>query len=208
VSSDFFQILLGSFLLSLIHAAIPNHWLPLVALGRTERWPMAKTLVITAVTALAHVTSTIVIGIVVGLVGYRLSQTVAALMAWTAPLLLMGLGVVYLVLDVRGGNHSHFHHSPIGNRSQWAVVGSLALAMFFSPCLEIEAYYFTASALGWTGILTVSLVYLGVTTSGMIILVGLGLRGMEKLRWTFLEHHARLVTGLILIYLGAFALFL
>lgn len=30
------SIVLGSFLLSIVHALVPNHWIPLVAIGKTE----------------------------------------------------------------------------------------------------------------------------------------------------------------------------
>jgi hypothetical protein len=77
--------------------------------------------------------------------------------------------------------------------------------MFLSPCLEIEAYYFTAGTHGWPAIIGVSLVYLVVTLSGMLLLVYLGFRGLEKLRWTYLEHHEKQVTGITLIILGILA---
>ena len=38
------QLFLGSLLLSLIHATIPNHWLPVVAVGKAEKWTMNETL--------------------------------------------------------------------------------------------------------------------------------------------------------------------
>ena len=79
--------------------------------------------------------------------------------------------------------------------------------MFFSPCIEIEAYYFTAGTLGWPGIVTVSLVYLVVTVGGMVLLVDLGLKGAAKIRSDFLEHHEKAVTGLLLVGLGLLALF-
>ncbi len=79
--------------------------------------------------------------------------------------------------------------------------------MFFSPCLELEAYYFTAGALGWRGIAVVSTVYFLVTVLGMIVLVDLGRRGAEKIKSHFLEHHEKGVTSVVLIVLGVFAYF-
>ena len=31
-----FSIITGSIILSLLHATIPNHWLPVIAIGRKE----------------------------------------------------------------------------------------------------------------------------------------------------------------------------
>jgi len=60
------QIISGSFLLSIVHAAIPNHWLPLVAVSKSEQWRLSETLTITAITGFAHTLSTIIIGLIIG----------------------------------------------------------------------------------------------------------------------------------------------
>lgn len=83
--------------------------------------------------------------------------------------------------------------------------------MFFSPCIEIEAYYFAAgSALGWFGILLVSSIYFVVTLFGMILLVELGRRGMQRLEanLSLLERHEQALTGLVLILSGMLTYFL
>ena len=203
------QIILGSLLLSLLHACIPNHWIPLVAMGKAERWIRSETLLITGITGVAHASSTILIGILVGSLGYRLSAHPAVIASIIAPSVLIGLGIIYLALDV-GSVNQHHHFEP-GNRrtraSKLAMVGSLCVAMFFSPCIEIEAYYLTAGFLGWHGILIVSLIYLAVTVLGMVLLVDLGLKGAERIRSHFLEHHDKRVTGFVLVALGVVAFF-
>jgi putative Mn2+ efflux pump MntP len=207
---DLTQILFGSLLLSAIHAAIPNHWLPLVAVAKAQRWVRSETLVITAVAGFAHVSSTVLIGVLVGLLGYKLSTAHASIASIVAPIVLIGLGVIYLILGLRSRGHRHAH-IPEEDRdrkvSRLSLVASLCVAMFFSPCLEIEAYYFAAGSLGWSGIALVSLVYVVATVLGMVLLVDLGLRGASKIRSRFLEEHEKRVTGLILIALGAIASF-
>jgi hypothetical protein len=204
------QILLGSLLLSAIHALIPNHWIPLVAIGRAEKWRRSETLAITAISGIAHVTSTILIGIVAGLLGHELSTRYAAVTSVVAPVILIGLGVIYLALDVAGRRRHHHRfevRKPGSKVSRFSLVASLCVGMFFSPCLEIEAYFFTAGTLGWPGIATVSLVYLVVTVTGMVVLVDLGLKGAARIQSHFLEHHEKAVTGLLLVALGVLAYF-
>ena len=74
--------------------------------------------------------------------------------------------------------------------------------MFFSPCLEIEAYFFVASKLGWQGIFAVSVIYTVITIAGMLLLVWLGMKGVRKIKSHFLEHHEKTITGTLLIVLG------
>ncbi len=201
------QILTGSFLLSIIHAAIPNHWLPLVVLGKNQGWSHRETLMITVITGIAHTLSTILIGIVVGILGYKLAASHELFTKAIAPVILIVLGLILVVADLKGSHHHHHFDRNVSaqRRSKYRIVAALSMAMFFSPCLEIEAYYFTAALFGWLGILTVSIVYLSVTVTGMAILVDLALRGVQKIRWHFLEHHERGLTGAVLVVLGVLA---
>jgi hypothetical protein len=203
------QIALGSILLSLIHALIPNHWIPLVAIGRTEKWSRSETLVATGIAGFAHTASTVIIGIIVGSVGYELSGRYSSLVTIVGPSILVLLGTVYLVL---GAGHSHDDFSSriqkTGGRRKSPIILTLAFSMFFSPCIEIEAYYFSAGMYGWAGIIVVSTIYLSVTVMGMLLLVNFGLKGAKKIRSHFLEHHEKKLTGAILIVLGIAAYFL
>lgn len=202
------QLLIGSFVLSIIHAAIPNHWIPLVLISRTENWSRNETISATAITAVAHTISTIGLGIIIGLIGYKLSSTYDIVTHVVAPLILIFMGLIYFSLDLK---HSHHEHMPdekkLSKKSKSAVIITLSMAMFFSPCLEIETYYFTAGTHGWLGIAIVSLVYLLVTVSGIIILVSFGCRSIEKFKWHFLEHHEKKITGMVLIALGILSFF-
>ena len=204
------QILIGSLVLSVIHASIPNHWIPIVAIGKTEKWSRNETLWVTAITGGAHTISTISVGIIVGLVGHRLSSTHEFVTRVVAPLILVILGVIYLIVDLK---RSHHHRNPveigsIPKKSKFLIIASLGTAMFFSPCIEIEAYYFTAGILGWLGIAVVSIVYLIVTVLGMLLLVDLGCKGAEKIKWHFLEDHEKKAMGMVLIALGIFTYFI
>jgi nickel/cobalt exporter len=203
------QIFFGSIVLSIIHALIPNHWLPLIAIGKTERWTQRETVSAALVTGMAHIASTIIIGIAVGFIGYKLSGAFELISSIIAPLVLVILGLVYLATDLlHAHRHEHAHLSVNKNaKSRFAILASLCLAMFLSPCIELEAYYFQAGTLGWPGIVIVSAVYALITPLLMVLLVYLGTKGLERFNWHFLEHHMRKITGIILIALGLLAYF-
>jgi len=212
----YLQIFLGSVLLSLFHAMIPSHWLPLIAIGKAENWSEKETLTVTAITGFSHTLSTVLIGIVVGLIGYKLSESYHFITHYLAPAVLIFLGLIYLFLEYRHSKiknqEHHHHHIDVDNiikkkKSKKSIIITLSLAMFFSPCLEIEVYYLTASRLGWMGIGIVSIVYFFVTVLGMLFLVYFASKGVRKLKWHFLEHHEKLVSGIILILVGLLAFF-
>ena len=206
------QIIVGAFLLSIVHASIPNHWIPLVALSKAEKWNEKLTMGITAIAGFAHTLSTIIIGIIVGFFGYKLSDSYSFIVGVIAPSLLILLGITYLIYSIRDNKHRHHHHSHEINiddanltsakKKTTAIILTLTISMFFSPCLEIEAYFFVASSLGWQGIISVSVIYTIITIAGMLLLVWLGMKGVRKIKSHFLEHHEKTITGILLIVLG------
>ena len=44
-----YSIIAGSIILSLLHAAIPNHWLPVIAIGRKEGWTLSEVTEVTLI---------------------------------------------------------------------------------------------------------------------------------------------------------------
>ena len=205
------QLFLGSMLLGLIHPLFPNHWIPLIAISKTEKWTNKETIVATLITGFSHTLSTIIIGIIVGFVGIKLSGSYSYITKIAAPLILFVLGIIYLLLDLRSSHHHH--HFDIDNdslknrKSKAAIIFTLCIGLFFSPCIEIEAYYFQAATQGWIGIAVVSLVYLIMTLSIMVSLVYLGLKGVNKFNSHLLDHHEKSITGIVLILLGLLAYF-
>jgi len=206
------QLIIGGLVLSTIHALIPNHWIPIVAISKSEKWSRREAIEFTLIIGSAHTISSIMIGIVIGLIGYKLSECLTFATNIAAPLILVILGIIFVIL-----NKSHHHHKTINSkeitegskRSKFAIISTMGVAMFFSPCLEIEAYYFTAGALGWVGILTLSIIYLFVTVFIMIILVDLSRQGIDKLniKLHFFEHNEKAIAGVVLIVLGIFTYF-
>jgi nickel/cobalt transporter (NicO) family protein len=202
------QLFFGSILLSLIHATIPNHWLPVVAIGKAENWTQRETILVAGISGFAHTLSTVLVGITIGIIGISLSKSYTFIAETVAPAVLILLGLIYLIIDLLN-YHRHTHGAEVGkirNRSKWAIITSLALAMFLSPCIEIEAYYFQAGAKGWSGILMVSAVYVIITVCGMILLVYLANKGVRAIQSHFLDHHEKLLSGIVLILLGVFGL--
>jgi nickel/cobalt transporter (NicO) family protein len=198
------QIFLGSFVLGSIHALIPNHWIPLIAISKAEKWTNKEALFVTFITGFSHTISTIIIGVIVGFAGIKLSESYSYITKIAAPIILLSIGIIYLLIDLKSSHH-HFENDgqTIKNKkSKLAIILSLCIAMFFTPCIEIEAFYFQAGTYGWAGIWIVSVVYTVLTVGVMMLLVYLGMQGMKNFRSHFLEHHEKRITGMVLIAVG------
>ena len=172
---------------------MPDHWVPIVMISRTEKWSPRETSLITALIAIPHIVSTILIGIIIGIIGYKLSSTHEFVTKIAAPLILVILGIVYLFLGLKNPARDE-NRVFVKTHTKFAIIASLSTALFFSPCVAIGIYYFTAGTAGLLGIITVSVIYLIVTVLGMVLMVNLALRGIEKIKWHFLKYHERGIT--------------
>ncbi len=190
-------LLIGSTLLSIFHALIPSHWLPVLAISRQEKWTNRHTLWVTFIIGLAHVLSTVLVGGILALLGGMLATEGHIFTHLLAPALLILLGIFYLYQHYRH-HHFHLHRQP----TRWGIVGTLVAAMFLSPCLEIEGFFLAAGQFGWSFVALLALLYGVVTICGMLVWVGLVLRGLQRLDWHAWEHSAGLITGITLIFSG------
>lgn len=206
LTTDFLSIIVGSLVLSILHALIPNHWLPVLAISRKENWNLAQTTSVTLISGLSHALSTVLIGVAIGLLGVQLADGISGFTHIVAPIILIGLGLFYIYQHHR---HKHFHlHAEVKPKTKNGIIISLVVAMFFSPCLEIEAYFLMAGAHGWNQIAMLAILYTVVTVFGMVIWVRLAYKGLFKLNWHSLEHNAGVITGLTLVATGIVSFFI
>ncbi|MBS1488221.1 MAG: hypothetical protein JST43_11600 [Bacteroidetes bacterium] len=195
-----FALVSGGILLSLLHALIPNHWLPVLAIGRKENWSLREILEITMLCALSHVLSTLLIGWGLALLGWKISKQFASAVSWLAPVFLICIGAVFIY---RHYKHKHFHVAEqVHNNSKTKMIASLSLAMFLSPCLEVEAYFLAAGTENISWAVVLSLVYASVTLLGMVVWVYVAYHGVRKINWHKLEHNAGIITGITIIVSG------
>jgi putative Mn2+ efflux pump MntP len=199
------SILAGAFLVSVAHAILPDHWLPLILISRAEKWSQAETLWVTVLVTIPHLVSTILLGFLMGMIGLRLSASHEALMGIVAPAMFVLIGLIYVYRNYRAEGHHHGADiSNLGDRSKRKVVTLMATALFFSPCVSIGSYFFVVGAEGVASMALVSIIYVVVTLGVLLLMVTLGRRGVERIQWHFLEHNENLITGLILIVIGLF----
>ena len=202
-----FSIITGSIILSLLHATIPNHWLPVIAIGRKENWTLSEVTNVTFISAISHGLSTVVIGFILGYIGSQMAERIEHFTHYIAPVILIILGVIFIY---RHHHHKHFHIDNVDKKkkSKRSIILALVLAMFLSPCMEIEAYFLLAGSQAPWLIWFIAALYLLITTAGMVLLVRLAYRGLLKLNWHKLEHNAGIITGWTLVATGILAFFI
>ena len=202
-----FSIISGALIISLLHAVIPNHWLPIIAIGRKEHWTTAEVTKVTFACAMAHGISTILIGVVLGLLGAKLDTKVKSFTNIIAPIVLIAMGLIFIY---RHHRHKHFYITDEikKKKTKTAIITALVIAMFFSPCMEIEAYFLLAGTQARWLLIFIALMYLLITTTGMMLLVRYAYMGLLKLNWHSIEHNAGIITGVTLVATGIISFFI
>jgi len=203
-----FSIITGTILLAVIHALIPNHWLPLVAVAKAEKWEKSELMLVSSITASAHVLGTVILGIILGLVGSKLAHQYDEYVHVIAPVLLIVFGLIYFTVNL-----PHHHHAAKEDveqyrksKKKWIVI--FVVMMFFSPCLEVESLFLAAGAYGFDKIFLLALVYAAISISGIITLVMLAFRGIQLFKMQVIEQHEKRITGVVLIIVGIVTFFI
>ncbi len=196
------EILSGVIVLSILHAIIPSHWLPLVSLSKTLHWTRQETLRVTALLAFSHILSTLLVGAFLGVFGYNLNLWSKGLVEKIGPLMLIVFGIYFMY---RHHTHQHFHIDEElmdGSKTRKQVVYALMAFMFISPCLEIEGYFFAAAPYGYYFLGMCAILYSVISLAGMVICVSVSLHGMKHFNWHRLEHSAGLISGMVMVVSG------
>jgi nickel/cobalt transporter (NicO) family protein len=208
ITQGLWPFLLTGFTVSLLHAALPTHWLPFVLAGRAQKWSAQKTLSVLLIAGVGHILTTMAIG--AGLVWFGLSLTEQH----HHGLVLVSAGVVFLfglwniIEHLRGHRHSHCDHQhPHAHdfsgkaRDGWAIL-SLLVLLTLSPCQAFIPVYISAWTTGWGGFLALSLALGAGTLLSLLGLTGLTYLGLRRFNMAWLENSEKLIAGALLMILA------
>jgi ABC-type nickel/cobalt efflux system permease component RcnA len=212
------------------HAVLPDHWVPLAVVGRTQRYPLSKVARLSGLAGVAHVVVSLVLGGVIIAVGLQFRSKVEHVQKTIIGCLLIATGIGFLVLELTGHGHSHAHehdhgHShghdhahrhehdhahgdapPAPSRMRGLMAIMVPFGAAASPDLTILPVFLAATTAG-TGAAVGSLVVFSAVTIGTI--VGLTLfatAGGYQLRTGWLDRWGNLFTAAVLATIGALVL--
>lgn len=203
-----YHLLIGTLTLSILHALIPSHWLPILAFEKKFNWSKEQTLRITFISALAHALSTVLLGIAVGVLSFQLNNRFEEVTKYVFSGMLIVLGFVFII---RHHKHNHFHlhnENELQKLSSRKIITVLVTSMFLSPCLEIEGYFILAGSAGIKYIFLTSLLYIFISVAGIVMWISFAQKILKKINAHRIEHNAGLISGIVLIVTGIIHFFL
>ena len=221
-------LLLSAASLGIIHTLLgPDHYLPFIVLSKARQWTRPKTLWITFISGVGHVTGSVILGLIGIGMGISLSKLEAIeasrgnLVGW----MLIAFGLLYTAYGIykyvrRGAHwhlpaflrpksirHKHLHldvkeleKDDAGRLTPWI----LFLIFVFGPCeVLIPMLIYPAANQSGLGVFLVALVF-GIATVGtMMLVVFLGYQGLSLVRFRGREHQLHLFAGVVILLAGA-----
>jgi|ERR1700736_3421609 len=87
-----------------LHTLVPDHWAPIVVLGRQQGWSVSRTARAAAIAGFGHVTTTLLLGIVLWAVGafFAASTYGVPLLATMAAVFALATITTYVSVSVAG----------------------------------------------------------------------------------------------------------
>lgn len=100
------------FSVAFLHAAIPTHWLPFVAIGRARGWSRRQILAAVALAGGGHVVATTIFGVGLAGFGFELSERFDEIFHWAVAAILVGLGLWLAFRAPHGRSCQHCQGHP------------------------------------------------------------------------------------------------
>ncbi len=199
-------LLVSTFTIAVVHALAPDHWLPFVSLAKARGWSKTRLAWITFLCGLGHVGSSIAIGSVGLLLGFKLTSlsNMESGRAEVAGLLLIGFGLAYSVWGLKRMRDHHHHVDADRATTFWA----LFVVFLLGPCEPLIPLMFVGAAQGWSAVLLTSALFAVVTLFMMVGQTLLGFIGLSFIRFKKVEHFGHIAAGLIIALTGGMVMFL
>lgn len=214
--------------LGFIHTILgPDHYVPFIVLSKARNWSKSKTLWITFISGIGHVSSSVVLGIIgIGLgISINKLESIEAFRGEIVGWMLLAFGIVYLGYGIykylEGNGHHHFFNFLLPKRIRETqhlssengdeekdnktniTAWMLFLIFVFGPCeVLIPMLIFPAAEHSTVGIITVAVIFSIVTVITMIGIVYLGYKGSKVLNFKGKGGYVHIVAGLVIAFLG------
>lgn len=218
-------LIVAAITVALLHSILPDHWVPLAVVARSQRWHLLRVARLSALAAAGHVLVSILLGGVIAVIGFQFQREIDIQQGHIVGGVLILTGLGFLMWGLTGHGHDHadghdhmhsFGHEHAGAstdvetatvrpipRRLAAIIVPFGVAA--SPDLTILPVALAASAVGGVAIASVLVVFASVTMATFVGLTVLATIAGYQVKGEWLERHANTITALVLIAIGVVA---
>ena len=200
------------------HAVLPDHWVPLAVVGRTQRYTLRRVAKLSTLAGIAHVLVSLLLGGVIVAIGLQFRSTVQSAQDTIIGIVLIVTGLGFAVLQITGRGHGHDHDHDNGHRHEdhdhphehqvpSRGRGVAAIMIPFgaaaSPDLTILPVFLAATAAGIVAAVGALIVFSTVTIATIVALTLSATFGGYRIQGQWLERWGNLFTAAVLVVIGA-----
>ncbi len=102
-------LMLGAATVGIIHSVLPDHWVPLAVVARTQQWSLVRLARMSTLAAAGHVIFSVALGGVVALIGLQFQKQIETQQGHIVGAVLVLTGVGFLIWGLTGHGHAHEH---------------------------------------------------------------------------------------------------
>ncbi len=195
------ELLINVVFISLLHGLIPGHWVPVMAMKKQYQWTTFFTLKMVSLLSVAHILSTLIIGILFSLLGKILSDAFKIISVHLLSSLVLTLLGAYFIYRHYFHHHFHLYHEEHvrQEKNMRKQLYLLMIGMLFSPCMEITGMFFVGGMMNWYSVFFISIIYFTISFLSSVFWVYAFDALSRKISFHNLEHYGGLLSGLSLI---------
>lgn len=219
---------------AILHSIMPDHWVPLAIVARTQRWSLLHVGRISLLASLGHVITSLVLGGIIAIIGLQFQQEFETQQGHIIGAVLVLTGIIFLIWGLLShGSHDHAHHhhheadhihphhhhthdhghshthddhdAQASSLAKRLAAIAVPFGVAASPDLTILPVALAASAVGTGAVVSVLSIFAVVTILTFLALTVIATIAGYQVKGEWLEHNATTITSLVLIILGIVA---
>lgn len=225
MESLFNPLIIAAVSIAFVHVLLgPDHYLPFVALSKSNNWSLKKTISISSLCGLAHCLSSVVIGLIGVAFGITLSRIefLEGARGDVASYLMIAFGLVYLAWSIKNlvKKHQHQHSDEHGllihshkhpsfeghahdSRKKSNLFWGIFIVFLFGPCEPlIPLLIYPAAKANVASCVVVAVTFTVVTIFTMLGAILVALRGLSFIKLSKVEPYSHALASLVIIACG------
>jgi len=203
-----------------LHSILPDHWVPLAVVGRTQHWSLLRVARVSALASAGHVVTSVVLAGIIAAIGLQFQQQLQTQQGHIVGAVLVLTGLGFLLWGLTGHDHAHEHDhghdhghdhqddgAPLASHTAARRLAAIAVpfGVAASPDLTILPVALAASAVSRGAVVGVIGVFAVLTMATFIGLTVLATLAGYQIKGAWLERHATTITAIVLIAIGSVA---
>ncbi len=110
-TSSILLLVVAAGVVAVLHSILPDHWVPLAVVARTQRWSVLHVARVSALASAGHVVTSVILAGAIAVAGLAFQQQIETQQGHIVGgvLALTGLGFLFWALAGRGHSHDHDH---------------------------------------------------------------------------------------------------